>query len=352
MDNQIYHLTDIAIAVGGAIVGNDSIAVYGVAKIEEAGPADLSFIASPKYAKYLDATRAGALLVPADLDRTRSDITYIVVDNPQRAFRSLLSRFAPPLDLPGAGIHPTAIIGDDTVVGDGVRIGAHVMIGNNCALGAGVSLGSNVVVGRDVSIGDGTIVYANVTVYHGTIIGCRCILHAGSVLGSDGLGFEPTDGGAWEKTPQIGIVVLGDDVEIGANTTIDRATVGRTDIGHGVKIDNLVHIAHNVVIGRDSIVAAQAGIAGSSKLGVRNMVAGQVGIVGHIDTCDDVIIEAGSGVSKSLRKPGRYFGHPAKEHSVALRQEGALRQLPDLLAEIREINRRLSRLESMDSFTG
>lgn len=345
-------VSEIADLVGGRIEGDPSRAIESVAKIEDAGPNDLGFISLPKYARYHDVTKAGALLVSTDLERTRQDLTYIVVENPQRAIRSLLQHFAPLADLPNPGVHPTAVIGAATTLADDVRIGAHVVIGDGCAIAAGVSIGHGTVIGRDVVLGTGTVLHANVTLYHGTIIGARCIVHSGAVIGSDGFGFEPQSDGTWQKVPHIGVVVLGDDVEIGAGTTIDRATMGRTEIGVGVKIDNLVHIAHNVVVGANTVVAAQVGIAGSTRLGERNLVAGQVGIVGHLDIVDDVIIEPQAGVSKSIRKAGRYFGHPAKEHSIALRQEGAIRQLPDLLAEIREINDRLTRLEAIDGVSG
>jgi UDP-3-O-[3-hydroxymyristoyl] glucosamine N-acyltransferase len=177
-------------------------------------------------------------------------------------------------------------------------------------------------------------------------VGDRVTIHAGAVLGADGFGFAPRSDGTWEKIPQTGIVVVEDDVEIGANTAIDRATLGQTLIGSGVKLDNLIHVAHNVVIGRNTVIAAQAGISGSTRIGEGNMIAGQVGIVGHIETASGVIIEAQSGVSKSIRNPGRYFGHPVKEHAQALRQEGALRQLPDLLREIRDMRNRIAQLEA------
>ncbi len=346
---RTFRLDEIARLVEGTVEGNEEMVVSGVARIDEAGANDLGFISSPRYARYLEQTGAAALIVSHELERTRTDIAYIVVENPQRAFRSLLGMFAPPEDQPASGIHATAVVDDEATIGEGVRVGPSAFIGPGCRLGDGVVVGPGTCLGRGVEVGDGTVIHANVTIYHATQIGARCRIHSGSVIGADGFGFEPDGNGGWIKAPQIGNVIVGDDVEIGANTTIDRATVGSTRIESGVKIDNLVHIAHNVHIGANTVVAAQAGIAGSSRLGARNMVAGQVGIVGHVDTADDVIIEAGSGVSKSIKKPGRYFGHPAKEHSIALRQEGALRQLPDLLAEIRELNRRVARLEPSDN---
>jgi UDP-3-O-[3-hydroxymyristoyl] glucosamine N-acyltransferase len=220
------------------------------------------------------------------------------------------------------------------------------VIGAGSTIGAGTIIGSHTSIGVDVAIGEDTIVHSHVSIYRRAVVGNRVIIHAGAVIGADGFGFLPRPEGGWDKIPQVGIVVLEDDVEIGANSTIDCATLGETRIEKGVKIDNLCHIAHNVVVGTNSAIAAQTGISGSTRIGEGNLIAGQVGIVGHIETVANVIIEPQSGVSKAIRKAGRYFGHPAKEHSQALRQEGALRQLPDLLQEIRAMRDRIAQLEA------
>ena len=339
------HITEIARLVGGEIVGADDGEIANVRKIEEAAAGDISFIANLKYAKYHDITRASALLVGPDFPATRPDITYIRTADPYMAFLKVLRTFAPDSDMPEPGVHPTAVVADDVKLGDGVSIGPHVVIGPGSRIGDHTVIRANAVLGSNVTIGRDTIVNANVSLYRGTRVGDCVIIHAGTVLGADGFGFAPKEGGGWEKIPQIGIVVVEDDVEIGANVTIDRATLGETRICRGVKLDNLFHVAHNVVIGANTVIAAQAGISGSTRIGPDNMIAGQVGIVGHIETVPNVIIEAQSGVSKSIQKPGRYFGHPVKEHAQALRQEGALRQLPDLLREIRDMRNRIQKLE-------
>jgi UDP-3-O-[3-hydroxymyristoyl] glucosamine N-acyltransferase len=231
-------------------------------------------------------------------------------------------------------------------IGENVSIGPYVVIGHGSSIGSGSAIYANTVLGPRVKVGERCTIHSNVSLYNDTSIGNDVIIHSGAVLGADGFGFAPVEDGRWEKIPQIGSVLIEDKVEIGANVTIDRATLGVTRICEGVKLDNLIHIAHNVTIGKNTVIAAQTGISGSTRIGESNMIAGQVGIVGHIETAPNVIIEAQSGVSKQIRNPGRYFGHPAKEHSQALRQEGALRQLPDLLQDIRDMKRRLEQLEA------
>lgn len=339
-------IRDIAVLIGAQVVGDDSVEIQGVRKIEEAGPGDVSFIANPLYERYHGTTRAAALMVGKDIATSRKDLVYLVTDDPYAAFLTVLREFAPAEVHPAPGIHPTAVIAEDVELGARVSIGAHVVIGAGGVIGDDSVLYPNVVLGEGVAIGSRTVIFAGASLYGGTRVGSNVRIHSGTVLGSDGFGFLPRGEGGWEKIPQTGIVVVEDDVEIGANVTIDRATLGETRIEQGVKLDNLIHIAHNVVVGRHTVIAAQAGISGSTRIGPNNMIAGQVGIVGHIDTVEGVIIEAQSGVSKSIRKPGRYFGHPVKEHAQALRQEGALRQLPDLLRVIREMQTRIEQLEA------
>ncbi|MEO6047709.1 MAG: UDP-3-O-(3-hydroxymyristoyl)glucosamine N-acyltransferase [Candidatus Kapaibacterium sp.] len=342
---------EIAELVGGQILGDGERDITNVRKIEEAGPGDISFIANLKYAKFLDTTHASALLVGNDFATTRQDMIYIRTADPYAAFLTVLKIFAPQDEPPVPGVHPTAVLGDGVTVGEGASIGPYVVIGGGCTICDRAVIYPHTVLGSSVMIGEDTIIHANVTLYRGTRVGNRSIISSGTVIGADGFGFAPQPDGSWEKIPQTGIVVIEDDVEIGANVTIDRATLGETRICRGVKLDNLIHIAHNVVIGPNTVIAAQAGISGSTHIGEGNMIAGQVGIVGHIETVPNVIVEAGSGVSKSIRKAGRYFGHPVKEHAQALRQEGALRQLPDLLAEIREMRNRIAVLETALSIT-
>lgn len=335
----------IAEAVQGEIIGNADLEIHDIRGIEQAGPGDISFLSNPKYFRFVATTRASALIVGRDFSRERGDLTLIVVDDPYRAFIQALRLLRPEHEEYAPGISETARIAADAVIGERVFIGPNVLIGSDCRVDDGAVILANTVLLSDVHVGADALIYPNVTIYPRCSIGSRVTIHSGTVVGSDGFGFTRSEGGTWEKIPQTGSVVIEDDVEIGACVTIDRGTLGETRIGKGAKLDNLIHIAHNVRIGEQTVIAAQTGISGSTVIGSANMIAGQVGIVGHIETASDVIIEAQSGVSKSILKPGRYFGHPAKEHSLALRQEGALRQLPDLLAEIRSMRRQIRELQ-------
>lgn len=339
-------VAEISAIVGGRVVGNSDILITDVGPIETALENELAFLADPRYARFASVSRAGALLVSNSFAEKIGESTLIVVEQPHDAFLRIIPLFRQtgPMVLPGisdrAQIDPTATIADSARIGPFVSIEANVVIGEN------VQIASGSYIGADSTVGDGSSIHPNVTLYRGTIIGRRVIINSGTVIGSDGFGYTPNEEGEWMKIPQTGSVVVEDDVEIGACVTIDRGTLAETRIGRGAKLDNQIHIAHNVVIGENTVIAAQTGISGSTTIGSGNMIAGQVGIVGHIETADGVIIEAQSGVSKSLVKAGRYFGHPAKEHSVALRQEGALRQLPDLLREIREMHKTIAELQS------
>jgi len=335
----------LAERLGGEVVGDGEREVTGIAAIEDAGQDDLTFIAGLRYTRFHEATRAGVVLVPVDFDASRTDLTYIRCPDSFSAFIDAVALIVPPPTTSSPGVHATAVVDSSAAIGAQVSIGPYTVVEAGCVVGAGTVLGSHVTLGRGSRVGADCLLHAGVRVYHDCAIGDRAVLHSGATIGADGFGFQPLPDGTWRKVPQVGRVEIGNDVEIGANTTIDRATLGATRIGNGVKLDNLIHIAHNVTIGDNTVIAAQAGVAGSARLGARNMVAGQVGFVGHIETVDGVIVEAGSGVSKSITAPGRYFGHPAREHALALRQEGALRQLPDLLIEIRDLRRRIEELE-------
>lgn len=345
-------LKEIARIVGGEIEGDSSPEIERLSKIEEAGPGDITFLANPKYGKYVGSTTASAILVGRnavinELASRSQPISVVRVGDPYLAFLKLVDLFYPAAAPLAKGTHETAFVAKSARLGEGVALGAHVYVGERCIIGNNVSLHPGVVLYDDVAIGNDTMLYANVTVREQCRIGKKVIIHSCSVIGSDGFGFAPKKEGGYEKIPQRGIVVVEDDVEIGANCSIDRATIGETRIKRGVKLDNLIQVAHNVVIGEDTVIAAQTGISGSTKIGNNCLVGGQVGFVGHIQVADRTTIGAQSGVSKSLLVPGKtYFGYPAKEHLQALRMEGALRQLPELLVEIRELKRRIAELES------
>ena len=344
-------LAEISGQLEGELDGDGSITITGVAKIEDAQPGDITFLANLKYKKYLGTTKASAILVGRDLPagelatRTAS-LRLVRVSDPYTAFLKLVERFHPaPVPLP-KGIHPSAVIAATAAIGSDVAIGAHVVIGERTKIGERAAIYHGTVLGDDVRIGEDSLLYANVTVREQCIVGARAIIHSGAVIGSDGFGFAPTPDKRYEKIPQRGIVVIEDDVEIGANSTIDRATIGETRIRCGVKLDNLIHIAHNVVVGEHTVIAAQTGISGSTKIGKNCMIAGQVGIVGHVEIADGVTLGAQSGVSKSLTGTGKmYFGYPAKEYHQSLRIEAALRQLPELIAEVRKLEQRCAELE-------
>jgi UDP-3-O-[3-hydroxymyristoyl] glucosamine N-acyltransferase len=343
-------LSEIAALLGGELVGDGDVLIDRVAKIEEAERRDITFVANPKYERYLETSKASAIIVSKVLNPAktkRQDVAYIRVDDPYVSFLLVLKQFSPSVPVLPAGIHPTAIIAATAELGDQVAIGAHVVIGEKCRIGNKTTISHGTVLEDEVEVGDETLIYPNVTVRERCRIGNRVIAHPGVVIGSDGFGFAPKSDGTYEKIPQLGIVVIEDDVEIGANTTIDRATMGETLIKRGSKVDNLVQIAHNVVIGDNTVIAAQSGIAGSTKLGKNVLIGGQVGIIGHLEIADRTTVTAQSGIGKSIKEPGKtYFGSPAKEHSVAFRQEGAIRQLPELLRTIQELQKKVEILQT------
>lgn len=338
-------LSEIAKILNCELIGDGDVEIKRVAEIQNAVSGDITFIANPKYEKFFDMTRASAVIVAKNFNRRRDDLSLLVSDDPYFTFVRALKLLNPPVELLPPGIHPRAVIAESAVLGKNVRIGANAVIGERVKIGDNTVIMPGVVIGNDVEIGNDVLIYPNVTIYHGCRIGNRVIIHSGTVIGSDGFGFVPRPDGTYEKIPQVGIVVIEDDVEIGSNCSIDRATLGETLIKRGAKLDNLIQVAHNVVIGENTVIAAQTGIAGSTKIGKNCVLAGQVGIVGHIEIADRTTIAAQSGVSKSITEPGKvYFGYPAREHSVALRIEGAIRQLPELLREFRELKSKVEKL--------
>jgi len=337
---------ELAELVGGTVHGAGDAVITSLNRIEYAQEGELTFLSNEKYAKFLPLTKASCVLISSSFPERPSDgRSYIVTDDAYRSFVLVMQKFFPPLYMERGSRHASAVIDPTATIEPSAAIGPGCVIGANCVVGADVQLFANVVLYSNVSVGNGTVMHANVVCCSGVRIGERNVIHSGAVIGSDGFGFLENPDGSYEKIPQVGIVITGDDVEIGSNTTIDRAAVGATRIGNGVKLDNLVQIGHNVEIGENTAIASQAGIAGSAKLGKRMRVAGQVGIIGHIAIGDDVVIFPQSGVSKALPGPGHYFGSPAKEHATALRMEAALRQLPTLLQEFRALQRQLEELK-------
>lgn len=296
--------------IGGTVEGNPDIELTGFAKIEEAGPADLSFIANPKYSHFIHTTKAGALLVSKDFDNAgETGVTLIRVEDPYSTLADLLRYVESQKPLP-EGVEQPSYVSEGVELPEGVYIGAFAYIGKGVELGRNVKVYPQSYVGDGAVIGEGTVIRAGVKVYEGCRIGKRCILHSGAVIGADGFGFAPKDG-KYEKIPQTGIVVIEDDVEVGANTTIDRATFGSTVVGEGTKLDNLIQIAHNVTVGRHNVFAAQSGVAGSTSIGNGNMVGGQVGFAGHIKVGDGNQIGAQSGIPNDIGDGERLIGYPA-----------------------------------------
>jgi UDP-3-O-[3-hydroxymyristoyl] glucosamine N-acyltransferase len=347
--DRTFTVAELAQRVGGRAVGDANTVIRSVQTIDAAGAGDITFLANPAYAKYLASTQASCVIVAPEHESDLATASGIVVDEPYRAFVLVLQAFHPASSMPSGVRAATATIDPSATVDPTASIGPGCVIGAGCRIDAGVRLTANVVLYANVTIGPDTVLHGNVTCYDGTVIGGRCIIHAGAVIGSDGFGFLEQTDKSFVKIPQVGTVTIGDDVEIGANTTIDRAAVGTTVIENGVKLDNLIHLAHGVRIGEHTAIAAQTGISGSTTIGRRNRLAGQVGVVGHIRTTDDVIVYAQSGVGKNVTKPGIYFGSPIKEHLVALRIEAALRRLPETLEELRDLRRAFDeRISSID----
>jgi UDP-3-O-[3-hydroxymyristoyl] glucosamine N-acyltransferase len=338
-------LNEIADVVGGKIIGDRDLIIKNISKIEDAQEGDLTFLYLPAYEKFFSSTKASAILVKPGFNKSRDNISYIEVQNPNTAFFTIIEKyFTPSFNL--KGIDATAYIEPSAKLGDNVAIGRNVVISKGCKIGNNVKIYHNTVLLDEVEIGNDTLIFSNVSIREKCKIGNRVIIHPGTVIGSDGFGYSTDANGVYHKIPQIGNVVIEDDVELGSNVSIDRATLGSTVIKKGVKVDNLVQIAHNVVIGENSVIIAQSGISGSSKLGKNCILAGQSGIVGHIELADGVIISAQSGVTKSITKPGQYFGSPVKEQRTALRIEAIIKNLPGYIEKIRELEKEVQDLKN------
>jgi UDP-3-O-[3-hydroxymyristoyl] glucosamine N-acyltransferase len=334
----------LAKRIGGRIEGDPSTVITGAAKIEDAEPGDVTFLANPKYARYLDSTRASAVIIAEDQPTAHPCV--IRVEDPRRSFARLIELFYPPENPPAEGIHPTASIGKKVTIGEGVRIGAQVTIGDGCTLEKNVIVFPGATIGENVVIGEGTVIHAGVSIRFGVRIGRRVCIQDNAVIGSEGFGFAPTEEGVYEKVPQMGAVVIEDDVEIGAGCTIDRATLGATRICKGAKLDNLIQVAHNVVIGENTVIAAQTGISGSTRIGKGCMIGGQVGFVGHITLGDGSLVGAQSGISKSYPPGSKLFGYPAKPHGEELRLQAYIKKLPELSKQVRRLEEAIEELRS------
>lgn len=322
----------IAQLLEGSVEGNPEALVNSPGKIEEGGEGVITFLANPKYEEFAYTTTATILLVSNEF-KPRKPIaaTLVRVPDVYKAVSLLLEKFAPDANEGATGISPQAFIHANATTGTSCSVGSFVHIEEGAVLGDRVTVYPQVYIGKDARIGSDTILYPGVRILRGCTVGERCVLHANVVVGSDGFGFAPQEDGRYRKIAQIGTVIIEDDVEIGANTTIDRATMGATRIRKGVKLDNLIQIAHNVEIGENTVIASQTGIAGSAKIGKNCQIGGQVGIVGHIEIADHTKIQAQSGINKSLAAEGAaWYGSPALPYSDFLRAYSLFKRLPDL----------------------
>ena len=321
--------SELAKMTGGAIEGNPEALISGFAKIEEAKEGDLSFIANPKYAHFASSTKASVLLVNKNFE-SPNDLkpTLVRVDDPYSTLALLLRLMEQSKSQP-SGIESPVVIGEGTALPENCYLGAFSYLGKNIKIGSGVKIYPQVYIGDNCEIGEDTVIYAGAKIYAGCKIGSRCVVHSGVVIGADGFGFAPVNG-HYEKIPQIGGVIIEDDVEIGANTTIDRATFGNTVIGKGTKLDNLIMIAHNVKVGEDNVFAAQTGVAGSTQIGDRNRVGGQCGFAGHISVGNDNEIGAQSGIPNNVGDNNRLIGYPAVDARLFARNVVYMKKLGEL----------------------
>jgi UDP-3-O-[3-hydroxymyristoyl] glucosamine N-acyltransferase len=333
----------IATFLSGTVEGDPEVKVYNVAKIEEGAPGMLSFLANPKYSQYLYTTQSSIVLINNDFElQDKVSATLIRVPDAYAAFAQLLGLYQQFMQSK-SGVSSLAFISKDVSYGEDVYIGEFAFVGERAKIGNRVKIYPQVYIGDDVVIGDDTIIYAGAKLYAQTVVGNSCILHSGCVIGADGFGFAPQEDGSYNKIPQIGNVVLGNNVEIGANTCVDCATMGSTKIHDGVKLDNLIQIAHNVEVGRNTAVAAQTGVSGSTKIGANCVIAGQVGMVGHIHIADRTKIGAQSGILGNVKKEGEeLMGSPAMNLRDYLRMSVYTKNIEKLVKRVEELEKKLN----------
>ncbi|MDE6311246.1 MAG: UDP-3-O-(3-hydroxymyristoyl)glucosamine N-acyltransferase [Muribaculaceae bacterium] len=335
----------IAKTLGGTVEGNPEIEVSSFAKIEEARPGDLTFLSNPKYTHFIYTTEASVVLVHKDfVPEQPLKATLVRVDDPYASLAVLLDMVAKALRPVPSGIEQPSFVASGVELPEGVYVGAFAYIGEGVRLGKNVKIYPQAYIGHGCTIGDDTVIYPGVKIYPGCKIGQRCVLHSGVVIGADGFGFAPDALGVYHKIQQIGIAELGDDVELGANTTVDRATMGRTYIDHGVKLDNLIQIAHNVEVGHDTVMAAQVGVAGSTKIGANCVIGGQTGFAGHIHVGDRTTIGAQSGIPNNVAPDSRLMGYPAVPAGEFARNTVYIKRLGNLFDSVAQLRKDLDNL--------
>ncbi len=343
---MVFTAAQIAQLINGKVEGDPATAVRSFGKIEEAVMGQLAFLANPKYEEHLYTTAASIVIInEAQELKQPVGAALIRVQDAYTAFATLLAKYQEIESQQLTGVQEPAYVSATARLGENLFIGAFAWLGENVVIGNHVKIHPQVYIGNNVKIGDHTILHPGVKIYHDCIIGQHVTIHAGSVIGSDGFGFAPQSDGSFKKVPQIGNVRVEDHVEIGANATIDRATIGSTIIRTGAKLDNLIQIAHNVEVGHDTVIAAQAGVSGSTKIGSHVMIGGQAGIVGHIQIADGSRINAQSGVSKSIKLPNSAVtGSPAFDYTSALRSQALSRNLPELEKRLKELEELVKQL--------
>jgi UDP-3-O-[3-hydroxymyristoyl] glucosamine N-acyltransferase len=336
----------IAGLINGQVLGNPQVKVTGLAKIEEGLEGTLSFLSNPKYEEYIYSTKSSICIVNNSFDPSKplpSSLTLIKVEDAYSCFAKLLEAYAQ-MTRKQPGIEQPSFISQTAKIGEHLYLGAFAYVGDNVLIGNNVVIYPNAYIGDNVKIGDDTVIHPGATIYNDCVIGNRCVIHAGVVVGADGFGFAPNDKGEFQKVPQIGNVVIEDDVEIGSNTTIDRATMGSTFIRKGVKIDNLCQIAHNVDVGQHTAMAAQVGVAGSAKIGQHVMIGGQAGISGHLKIADGTKIVAQSGIPSTVKKADTLMGSPGIPLDDFKRSYFGFRKLPFILTKLQELEKQLKEL--------
>jgi UDP-3-O-[3-hydroxymyristoyl] glucosamine N-acyltransferase len=336
-------LKEIADLVGAELKGDPAIVITGIAGIREAKDGDLTFIRNSKYLQFINETKASAVITSQEIKGSRKPL--VITDNPSLAFAKVVSLFSPQRNTIKKGVHPSAIIADNVKLGQDISIGPYVVIEDGAEIGDRCIIYPGTYIGYEAILGEDCIIYANISIRENTVIGKRVIIHSGTVVGSDGFGYD-TIKGVHYKIPQVGRVIIEDDVEIGANVTIDRARFDKTIIGKGTKIDNLVQIAHNVITGENCIIVAQVGISGSTSLGKNVVLAGQAGLAGHLKIGDNVIVGGQAGVITSIPANTFVSGYPAKPHRQAAKINGCIQRLPQLNETVKELKRRLDKIES------
>ncbi|MBN4067243.1 UDP-3-O-(3-hydroxymyristoyl)glucosamine N-acyltransferase [Simkania negevensis] len=347
MQSNGLSLEEIARRTGGVVIGNPSYVVVAVSDLESASDQEISFLANPRYILAMKSSKAGAIIVASD-EYTSPGRNYIVTDNPTEAFQDILEYFHPHAgesDTAFVGVHPTAVVDPTAEISPGVTLGPYAVVDAAAVIGEGSLIGPYCYIGKKVQVGKQCRLYSRVTVREFCIVGDRVIVQPGVVIGSCGFGYTTDEKGVHHKLKQVGNVVVEDDVEIGANTTIDRGHFRPTRIGRGTKVDNLVMIAHGVIVGEDNFVVAQTGIAGSSKTGKHVILAGQTAVSGHLSIADGVIVAGKSGVWKSLKNPGKYAGNPAIPLQENNRQQVYIRNIEKFVRRIEELEKRLNKLE-------